>query len=82
MKIKVGTVLDEKILYRAKKTALDEKISISRFLEDALTSYLNERDKGSRAKGKRNIARSTHGIMKLRPSALKAVMEEEGLYET
>jgi hypothetical protein len=81
MKIKVGTVLDEKILYRAKKTALDEKISISRFLEEALVSYLNTREKGSRARGKRNIAQSTHGIMKVSPKALKAVMEEEGLYE-
>jgi hypothetical protein len=82
MKIKVGTVLDDKILYRAKRTALEEKKSISRLLEDALESYLREREKGSSGKGGRNIARSTQGIMKVSQKTLKAVMEEEGFYES
>lgn len=40
MKKKLGTVLDDELLYRAKKIALIQRISLSQLLEDALKKYL------------------------------------------
>lgn len=80
MKKKLGTVLDDELLYRAKKTALIQRISLSQLLEDALKTYLviiEEKKAGSR----KNIVQETRGTMKITPSMLKAVMEEEGVYE-
>jgi len=79
MKRKFGTILDNELLYRAKETALIQRKSFSQLLEDALRAYLLviEEKKGKQ----KNIANETRGIMKVDTSMLKAVMEEEGVYE-
>lgn len=80
MKIKVGTILDEELLLKSKQTALAQKKTLSQFLEDALKVYLlmmNE-DQGKKNK---NIVGSTKGSMKISKTRLKAIMEEEGLYD-
>jgi hypothetical protein len=79
LKKKVGTVLDEDLLFRAKKTALVQRKSLSRLLEDALEMYLRKAEE--KTKGKRGIlSRNTHGAMKISQEALKAIMEEEVFY--
>jgi hypothetical protein len=79
MKKKLGTVLDDELLYRAKKTALAQRISLSQLLENALKTYLImiEEKKSS----EKNIVNETKGTMKISPSMLKTIMEEEGVYE-
>ena len=81
MKIKVGTILEEDLLYKAKQVALLQKQSLSQFLEDALKIYLLSVEKNTMKKQK-NISQSTHGTMKVPRAVLKAIMEDEGLYET
>ena len=78
-KKKVGTILDEELLWEAKKTAIREKKSLSHLLEDALKGYLEKSVKDKRSKG---IVRRTRGIMKLRPGYLKEIMQEEGVYDS
>ena len=80
MKIKVGTILDEELLLKSKQTALAQKKTLSQFLEEALKVYLvmmNE-DQGKKNK---NIVSSTKGSMKISKTKLRAIMEEEGLYD-
>lgn len=78
MKKKVGTVLDEEILFEAKQVALIQKKPLNQLIEDALKMYL-EKDKGKKQK---SVVQNTRGIMKISKNVLKAVMEEEGIYET
>jgi len=78
MKKKIGTVLDEGLLWEAKKVAVLEKKSLSHLLEEALRAYLEKVKKGKKGTG---VVRKTRGIMKLRPGYLKEIMEEEGVYE-
>lgn len=79
MKRKVGTILDEELVRKAKQIALVHEQSLSRLLEEALKMYLGsvEKKKG----GQKNVSQSTQGSMRISPKILKAVMEEEGLYD-
>lgn len=81
MKKKVGTILDETLLYKARQAALIRKESFSKLIEDALEIYLLTLEK-KRTKSRRNISRETQGVMKINPDILKAVMEDEGIYES
>ncbi|MDP3296264.1 MAG: hypothetical protein A2W05_02655 [Candidatus Schekmanbacteria bacterium RBG_16_38_10] len=81
MKKKVGTILDEDLLFRAKKTALVKRKSLSQILEDALKAYLNTTEKAIGEK-RGSVAQGTQGAMKISRHMLKAVMEEEGVYES
>lgn len=78
MKKKIGTVLDEDLLWEAKKVAVIEKKPLSYLLEEALRSYLEKIKKGKKRKG---VVRRTRGIMKIAPEYLKEIMEENGVYE-
>lgn len=49
MKKKVGTVLDERLFFEAKKASLEDQISFHRLLEKALEKYLGERVWGKAA---------------------------------
>lgn len=80
MKKKIGTVLDENLFYKAKEAALLQKITLSQLFEDALKVYLLMAGKSGMEK-QTNIVKSTQGVMKISPSDLKAVMEEEGVYD-
>jgi hypothetical protein len=76
---KIGTVIDEDLIFKAKETALLKKESLSQLLEDALQMYL-QKIEGKKRRSK-NIAKITHGIMEVPKSTLKAIMEEEGVYD-
>jgi hypothetical protein len=80
LKKKVGTVIDEELMLKAKQVALSQKQSLSQLLEDALRTYLLklEKDKGERQK---DVSKKTKGVMKVSPEVLSAVMEEEGIYD-
>jgi hypothetical protein len=80
MKKKVGTILEEELLYKAKRVALFHKQSLSQLLEDALKMYLLSVDKNT-VKKQKNISQSTHGTMKIPRSVLKNIMDDEGIYE-
>ena len=81
MKKKIGTILDEKLILKAKQIALSQNQSLSQLFENALKMYLltieinKEKTAGS-------ITENTHGIMKIARPVLKAIMEEEGIHET
>jgi len=76
VKKKVGTVLDEKLLLEAKQVALIQNKSLSKLFEDALKNYLSNFQK------KRGTVDATKGSMKISPINLKAIMEEESVFES
>jgi hypothetical protein len=78
MKKKIGTVMEERLLWEAKKAALEKKEQLSRIFEEAVTEYLEKRKK---EKAKKGIVRKTKGLIKLSPERLKKVMSEAGIYE-
>jgi hypothetical protein len=79
MKIKVGTILDEELLFQMKKAAVIQRKSLSRLLEDALRTYLNITEKETKER-QINITQSTRGAMSISNKMLKVIMEEEGVY--
>ena len=81
MKKKIGTILDEELVFKAKQVALSNGQSLSQILEDALKIYLLTVDKKKLEK-KRNISQNTRGSMRVSQAELKAIMEEEDVYET
>jgi len=81
MKKKIGTLLEEDLIFDAKQVALSQKQPFSKVLEDALRMYLLTMERKTRSKRK-NISLSSHGAMSMSPSVLKSIMEEEGVYET
>ena len=74
MKRKVGTVLEEELLFRAKELAILQKRPLSQVFEEALRSYL------ARFQGKKGVVGATRGVMDISSEALGAVMEEEGVF--
>jgi hypothetical protein len=81
MKKKVGTILDEELLFQVKKAAVIQRKSLSRLLEDALKTYLNIMEKETKERQK-NVTQSTRGAMSISKKMLKVIMEEEGVYES
>jgi hypothetical protein len=77
MKKKVGTVIDEELLRRAKVVAAAEGKPLREVLESALRDYLDSRG-GLRAK---TVVASTWGIIHADPSLIQAIMEEEGVLD-
>jgi hypothetical protein len=77
----MGTVIDEELIFKAKQKALSGNMPLSRVLEDALKMYLATVNKKT-AKGNQNVVQETKGAMKVSNKELKAVMEENGLYES
>ncbi len=77
MKKRIDAFIDEELLQRAKQAALLRRITLSRFLEKALYSYLPAIHMEIEARGK-NMVKKTAGIMKVPPEVQKAIMEEDG----
>ena len=75
MKKKIGTILDEDILFAAKHMALLQKKTLSEFLEDAIRTYLGMQ------KESLNISDETKGVMPISPDVLKKIMEDETYFE-
>lgn len=80
MKRKVGTVLEEELLWRAKRAAVREKKTLSLLLEEALEAHL-ARLEGPGAGRRKGLVQETRGVFKVERRLLEAVMAEEGLYE-
>ena len=81
MKKKIGTMLDEDLIFRAKEAALAQRQALSQVLENALKMYLDSFEKRKNARG-RQVCEKTRGSMKISPVSLKTIMEEAGVYET
>lgn len=78
MKKKIGTIIDEDLLWEAKKLALDQKRPLSQLLEDALRAYIEQ----SKQKNKGgSIVLQTKGMFKLPRDVVEAILEEEGPFE-
>lgn len=80
MKKKIGTMLDEDLLFRAKQVAISQRQALSQLLENALRMYLESIEKKNKA-DRKEVSDTTRGAMSISPVALKAIMEEEGVYE-
>ncbi len=78
MKKKIGTIVEEDLIFKAKEVALAQKIPLNLLIEEALKTYFQDIEKPKR---KKMIVESTKGIMKIPREKLKRVMEEEGVYE-
>lgn len=76
MKKKVGAILDEELVFKAKQVALSHGQSLSQILEDALKMYLLTVDR-RKLERQKDISQITRGAMRVPQSVLKAVMEEE-----
>ena len=76
MRRKVGTVLREELLWKAKRAAVREKKTLSFLLEEALQEYLARLEGRVPARGKSLVA-ETRGAFKLSKKLLEAVMAEE-----
>jgi hypothetical protein len=76
MKQKVGTLIEEDILRRAKRRAMDEGRPLSDLIQEALESYLSA---GAIEPAKRDAAYQLFcdWPMKLAPEQLKALFEED-----
>ncbi len=76
MKQKVGTLLEEDVLRRAKRRAADEGRPLSEVIQDALESYLSLKavDPGKRNEAYRLFCDQP---MKLNSTQFKAVLEED-----
>jgi hypothetical protein len=77
MKTKVGTVIDEVLLRRAKVVAAANGMALSKVLEDALREYLDRR-RGPRVD---SAVASTWGVMQADAPLVQSIMEEEGILE-
>ncbi|MBW2066554.1 MAG: hypothetical protein JRJ03_16715 [Deltaproteobacteria bacterium] len=80
MKKKIGTMLDEDLLFRAKQVAISQRQALSQLLENALRMYLESIEKKNKI-DRKGVSDTTRGAMSISPVALKAIMEEEGVYE-
>ncbi len=80
MKKKIGTMLDEDLIFRAKQVAISQRQALSQLLENALRMYLESIEKKPDA-ARKEVSETTRGAMSISPVALKAIMEEEGVYE-
>ena len=74
---KVGTILDENLLKRAKQKAISQHTSLSHLFAEALSEYLQRRIKPPSS----SSIEVSFGALKISKSKLKSVLEED-LYET
>ena len=74
MKRKIGTLLEEDVVRRAKRRAADEKRPLSDVIQDALERYLSE---GTPEPARRDAAYQLfcERPIRLAPEQLKAVLE-------
>jgi hypothetical protein len=78
MKKKIGTLMEEGLIYKAKKVALSQNKPLNAVLEEALTHFFqSEAEKVQ----EEHIARSSQGVMRLPKNILKKIMEEEGYHD-
>jgi hypothetical protein len=78
MKKKIGTVMEEKLIYGIKKAALESDIPLSRVLEDAVEEHLEKRRRDGGGAG---IVQGTFGLIKADREAVKEIMDEPEFFE-
>jgi hypothetical protein len=78
MKKKIGTVMEDSLLYGVKKAALEDDEPMSRVLERAVSDFLEKR---KRADGGVGIVKGTFGLIKLGAGEVDEVMDEPGFFE-
>ena len=78
MQIKFGTVLDEKLLSRARAYCHKKRTSIRKLLENALDEYLQ---KNEYSPSSFSTVEASFGALKISPRDLQSVLEED-IYET
>jgi hypothetical protein len=76
---KIGTIVEEDLIFKAKEVALAQKKPLNLLIEEALKTYFQNLEE---PKQRKNLVESTKGIMKISKGTLKKIMEEEGVYET
>ena len=77
MKKKVGTVIEEGLLRRAKAAAATEGSPLSKLFEEALKEYLDRR----RGVRKESAVALTWGAIEADESLVRAIMEEESVLD-
>lgn len=77
MKQKIGTVLDQRLVRRAKVYAAERGQPLNAVFEDALRAWL---DQAVAKRQAQSLVAGTAGNMAIDPSALKALMAED-LYD-
>ena len=77
MKTKIGTVIDDELLRRAKVVAAANGMALSKVLENALREYLDRR-RGPRVE---SVVASTWGVMQADAPLVQIIMEEESILE-
>lgn len=80
MKRKIGTVMEERLLWRAKQVAAREKKPLSALLEEALDAHLVRLGE---APGRRpgHVVEETRGALRVSRKTLGALLKEEGFFE-
>ena len=77
MKTKIGTVIDEELLRRAKVVAAANGMALNKVLENALREYLDRR-RGPRVE---SVVASTWGVMPADAPLVQVIMEEDSILE-
>jgi len=74
-------MLDEELIFKAKQAALSERQALSHFLTNALKMYLQSLENG-KSSMKKDVCATTRGAMNISTKTLKALLEEERVYDT
>jgi len=78
MKKKIGTIMEDRLLWEAKKVALDKQETLSGIFEAAMEAYLENVKKEKRSKG---AVRRTRGMFKPTAAEFDEVMNEPGVLD-
>ena len=71
MKKKIGTILDEDLIFRAKQLVLSERQELNQLQENALKMYLDSIEKKKNV-GRNDVCEMTRGAMNIFPATLMA----------
>ncbi len=77
MKKKVDAVIEERLIIEAEEKASEQKLTLSQVFEEALRSYLTNKNKNF----EESVTLATKGSMRISSEQLKVVMEEKSYYD-
>lgn len=77
-RVKIGTILDQQLIRRARLLAERENKNLNQVIEEALAQYL---ERGGR-RGAKNVVRSSRASIPAEPALVKTILEEESFLET
>jgi hypothetical protein len=78
MKKKIGTLMEEELIYKAKQASLSQNKPLHTILEEALSHFLKGEEEKIREE---SVVRSSQGVMRLPKNMLKKIMAEESYHE-